>query len=263
MPKTCYLGYICLHVVQVNLIRRMDQETSVRFVSQLVKSIQSLCNGYVDFASSIEVIGHIHLYIDHSKRLDYVLTEEVSKSVSEGSTVFESHSYHSQCPSAAADPPATYSSKLSRQKSHCRDACQVPLATVSAMTSVSQMDRQALSEVTDEHLMSPVDLLPSADVGAAREDSAMTPCFVQEASSDRKRKTAHRPKSPSFKRQALHQPAEPVPALAQFAHDFDIVEIKEEPDDEPNVVFSDSSMLLAGQGQCFYLIVLHFDLIFY
>ena len=59
----------------------MDEDTATRFVSSLVKSIQALCNEYIDFSTSIEVVGHIHLNIDRNVKFDYVLTEEVSKSL--------------------------------------------------------------------------------------------------------------------------------------------------------------------------------------
>ena len=95
----------------------MNEECAAQFVSCLAKSIQALCSGYVTFSSSIEVIGHIHLNVDKNVRLDYILTEEVSKNVHEDETFFSSHSYLSKPPLQNASHGAAKSPGHSRRKS--------------------------------------------------------------------------------------------------------------------------------------------------
>ena len=75
----------------------MDETSASHFASSLAKSIQTLCSGHIRFSSNVEVIGHIHVNIDRSVKLDYVVAEEVSKTASDGAT-FTSHSYQSLPP---------------------------------------------------------------------------------------------------------------------------------------------------------------------
>ena len=74
----------------------MAEEAS-RFISSLIKSLQIICNGHVDFNESIELVGHINLRIDHKFKYDYIVDEHVSKEGEDCSTTFLSNSYHS-CP---------------------------------------------------------------------------------------------------------------------------------------------------------------------
>ena len=74
----------------------MDDDKSSRFVELLVKSIQSFCDVNVFFTSSVQIIGHIHLSIDSGKNVDYVLTEEISKTVNRPGVIYSSSSYHSK-----------------------------------------------------------------------------------------------------------------------------------------------------------------------
>jgi len=70
-----------------------------KFISSLVKSLQILCNGQVDFNESIELIGHINVRVDHQFKFDYIVDEQVSKEGDDASTTFLSNSYHSSPPS--------------------------------------------------------------------------------------------------------------------------------------------------------------------
>ncbi|XP_055898592.1 uncharacterized protein LOC106079054 isoform X7 [Biomphalaria glabrata] len=73
----------------------MDFDSSSKFISSLAKFLQSLCNGYVEFNSGVEVIGHIYLNVDTGKKIDYILNEKVCKT-DENSVTFISNSFHAQ-----------------------------------------------------------------------------------------------------------------------------------------------------------------------
>lgn len=80
-----------------------------KFINSLVKSLQMLCHGYMDFKDNIEIIGHIYLRIDNSQKFDYIVNEQVSRQ-GDDSTFFQSNSYHSQPPAKAVrekDRPAS------------------------------------------------------------------------------------------------------------------------------------------------------------
>lgn len=66
------------------------------FVAKLAKALQMLCHGYLEYNSTIEIIGHINLRIDNQK-FDYIVNEQVSRQGGE-STFFQSNSYHSLPP---------------------------------------------------------------------------------------------------------------------------------------------------------------------
>lgn len=233
----------------------MDEDTATRFVSSLVKSIQALCNGYIDFSSSIEVVGHIHLNIDRNKKLDYVLTEEVSKSVSEGATVFASHSYHSHPPPSASSKTSGDASNQNRRKSQVsRD--NDPLSITSLPPEVPNTSRSHSSSRVEENSDSSGSANYSQDFTPVKSENNRTSCQVQE-SLDRRRKGVplshtHRTQSPAAKRPRNHDTSSAVQNPG-----FDVIEIKEEPDDEPSVYFGDnsSSNMAAGQGNTIFLIL--------
>lgn len=75
----------------------MNGETANKFVSALVKALQTLCHGYVEFNDGIEIIGHIYLNIDNGASFDYVVKEKLCKNA-ENSTVFVSKSFQAQAP---------------------------------------------------------------------------------------------------------------------------------------------------------------------
>ncbi|KAH9510190.1 hypothetical protein Btru_043710 [Bulinus truncatus] len=68
---------------------------ATKFISSLVRSLQILCNGQVEFNETIELVGHINVKIDHKFKFDYIVDEHVSKEGEDSSTTFLSNSYHS------------------------------------------------------------------------------------------------------------------------------------------------------------------------
>ncbi|XP_046580258.1 zinc finger and BTB domain-containing protein 20-like isoform X3 [Haliotis rubra] len=76
----------------------MNDDTTTRFIASLVKSLQSLCHGYVEFEKNIEIIGHIYLNIDSQQKYDYVVNEQVCKNDDESQAMFVSNSFHAQPP---------------------------------------------------------------------------------------------------------------------------------------------------------------------
>ncbi|XP_046376567.2 uncharacterized protein LOC124149189 isoform X4 [Haliotis rufescens] len=85
----------------------MNDDTTTRFIASLVKSLQSLCHGYVEFEKNIEIIGHIYLNIDSQQKYDYVVNEQVCKNEDESQAMFVSNSFHAQ--------PARTTVRTSRQ----------------------------------------------------------------------------------------------------------------------------------------------------
>ena len=57
----------------------MDYGTSAQFVSALVKSLQTLCNGYVEFDTWVQVRGQLYLSTDTGKTIEFVIDEKVCK----------------------------------------------------------------------------------------------------------------------------------------------------------------------------------------
>ncbi|XP_041370399.1 uncharacterized protein LOC121384193 [Gigantopelta aegis] len=88
----------------------MNEETAAQFVHSVVKSLQALCHGYVEFGQSVEIIGHLYLNVDKRKKYNYIVQEQVCKSETEGSIVFISNSYHAATPGKKVVPKQQESS---------------------------------------------------------------------------------------------------------------------------------------------------------
>jgi len=89
--KIYLLSNITANYLQIN--RKMDLDSSSKFISSLAKFLQSLCNGYVEFDNGVEVIGHIYINVDTGKKIDYILNEKVCKN-DQNSVTFISNSFH-------------------------------------------------------------------------------------------------------------------------------------------------------------------------
>ena len=76
-------------------MEKMGDEAAAKFINALIKSVQTLCHGYLDFQTGIEIIGHINLSVDKGTSLDYILKEKVCKNA-ENSTLFISNSFHAE-----------------------------------------------------------------------------------------------------------------------------------------------------------------------
>lgn len=261
----------------------MDEDTASRFVASLVKSIQALCNGYIEFSTSIEVIGHIHLNIDRNCKFNYVLSEEVNKSVSEGSTIFSSHSYHSHPPSSLV--PVKASSSVESAKGTHRKSQSVPnvhQGDTAAVTSlqkevtVSHKDTQKINDYTPQTSLSDR-LSESGDSSHSgkfslnltyESSSAQSGRLPQTSStgtpnSAHSKLTSHNQDPLDRRRKAqtevqTRRTVEPSPkrtrandsGLGTQDSGFEVIEIKEEPSlEEPCVFFADSnSQIPMGQG---------------
>lgn len=84
----------------------MDTDSSSKFIGSLTKFLQSLCNGYVEFETGVELIGHIYLSVDSGKqfkKIDYILNEKVCKN--DNSVTFISNSFHA-LPLDKSKPPS-------------------------------------------------------------------------------------------------------------------------------------------------------------
>lgn len=76
-------------------MEKIGDEAAAKFINALIKSVQTLCHGYLDFNNGIEIIGHINLMVDKGTSLDYILKEKVCKNA-ENSTLFISNSFHAE-----------------------------------------------------------------------------------------------------------------------------------------------------------------------
>ncbi|KAK7473349.1 hypothetical protein BaRGS_00035397 [Batillaria attramentaria] len=236
----------------------MDGDTASKFVASLVKSIQALCNGYIDFSSSIEVIGHIHLRIDENKKFNYVLSEEVSKSQNEAATVFSSHSYHSQPPQTTTTGRTAPSDSPSRNR---RKTQQVP--RVDESTLPPDVPSASKDSRYSDRLDSPASRRLS-DGGDSRDTDTFPSVRKHEHNSGAGKQST--PSQDSFDRRRKLQPdsdthssrsQDPVPkksrtglslsgSAAVQSSGFEVIEIKEEPaDDESGDFFGDNNA--AGQ----------------
>lgn len=237
----------------------MDEDTATRFVSSLVKSIQALCNGYINFTSSIEVIGHIHLNIDRNVKFNYVLTEEVSKSVSEGATLFASHSYHSHPPPSVATKQSSDTPRPNRRKSHqvprIDDSDPLNIVTLLPVPDVSSVEPD--NSFNSTHVGDSSDSSHSGKLSASQDSSHLlnvkpekwqpaTTCTQDSLDRRRKNTSSHKMLSPAAKR-SRNNDANSTPAIQN--PDFGVIEIKEEPE-EPSVCLGDSSSMAVGQGDC-------------
>ncbi|XP_025094384.1 uncharacterized protein LOC112564035 isoform X26 [Pomacea canaliculata] len=240
----------------------MDSDTASRFVSSLVKSIQALCNGYIDFSTSIEVVGHIHLRIDHNHKFNYVLSEEVSKSVNEGSTIFSSHSYHSLPPPSAPPtklaPTSTGGPSSRRKSSHPlprqEETDPMPVSLPPEVPSRSkELVSDRLSESGDSsHSLSMV-VFPEIDelTGSGKPHSntsggrTRTISHTQDTLDRRRKSETHAPRSvDSPAKRSRDEESGSVQKT-----EFEVIEIKEEPGlDEPSCAFSESNQLPSHQA---------------
>jgi len=57
----------------------MDYNASAQFVSSLVKSLHSLCNGFVEFDTWVQVSGTLYMQTDMGKSIEFVIDEKVYK----------------------------------------------------------------------------------------------------------------------------------------------------------------------------------------
>ncbi|XP_070210869.1 dentin sialophosphoprotein-like isoform X23 [Littorina saxatilis] len=76
-------------------MEKLDDEAAAKFISALTKSVQTLCHGFLDFHTGVEILGYINLNVDKGSKLHYVLEEKVCKN-EENSTLFISNSFHAQ-----------------------------------------------------------------------------------------------------------------------------------------------------------------------
>ncbi|XP_076460636.1 uncharacterized protein LOC143293558 isoform X3 [Babylonia areolata] len=102
-----------------------------KFLDALIKSVQSLCHGYLEFQNGIEIVGFINLSVDKGNSVDCVLKEKVCKTA-ENATSFISNSYHAkplpeEAPSGNSQPgnqtaPDANSPSRNRRSSETRDS---------------------------------------------------------------------------------------------------------------------------------------------
>ena len=57
----------------------MDYNASVQFISQLAKSLGTLCNGYIGFEEWVKVSGTLYLTLDTGKTIQCVIDEKVCR----------------------------------------------------------------------------------------------------------------------------------------------------------------------------------------
>ncbi|XP_076464286.1 uncharacterized protein LOC143296310 isoform X1 [Babylonia areolata] len=222
----------------------MDDDKASRFISSLVKSIQALCNGFVEFSNSIEVVGHIHLNIDRNLKLDYVLTEEVSKSVSEGSTVFSSHSYHSQPPPSLTSKSANDTSNSSQKSRKNNEADPLGLSALPREvpnTSRSEGHSHSSNRVS-ESSNSSHSFSRNSDSESLKHENNRSSCQIEDSSNKRRKMgpLSQNSPSPAAKRSRPNDFSSGSRTVIK-EQGFEVIEIKEEPEEEPAVFFGNSA----------------------
>ena len=70
----------------------MDEDVSTKFIGSISKHLQTLCNGYIDFSSWVQVTGHLYVSLDTGKIDEYLLNEKLTKPLGVDSVVFSSRS---------------------------------------------------------------------------------------------------------------------------------------------------------------------------
>lgn len=225
----------------------MDEDTASKFVSSLVKSIQSLCNGYIEFASSIEVIGHIHVNIDRNLKFNYVLSEEVNKSRSEAATVFSSHSYHSKPPpSAAPSKPASAQSDTDRshQKSHGSRPDDVD-PRVPSQLNFSPASRDSFTSGRSDE-----DGVQTTSSRSRESESSRSPATHTQDSLDRRRKMRSETRTSGNSEPVLKRSRPSGPSSVTFPkEEYEVIEVKEEPDDDDSAcLYGNNKSGQSGRG---------------
>ncbi|XP_050397470.1 uncharacterized protein LOC126815664 isoform X4 [Patella vulgata] len=75
----------------------LNEKSANQFISALVKNLQAVCHGHVDFDKNVKVVGHLYLTVDSNSEFNYIVNEKVSKS-DESSTTFISKSFYATDP---------------------------------------------------------------------------------------------------------------------------------------------------------------------
>ncbi|ESO95019.1 hypothetical protein LOTGIDRAFT_232155, partial [Lottia gigantea] len=75
----------------------LEEKSANQFISALVKNLQAVCHGNVDFDKNVKVVGHLFLTVDSATEFNYIVNEKVSKS-DESSTTFISKSFYATDP---------------------------------------------------------------------------------------------------------------------------------------------------------------------
>ncbi|XP_050398578.1 uncharacterized protein LOC126816301 isoform X1 [Patella vulgata] len=70
---------------------------ATQFISALVKNLQAVCHGHVEFDENIKVVGHLFLTVDSGTEFNYILNEKVSKT-DHSSITFKSRSFYATDP---------------------------------------------------------------------------------------------------------------------------------------------------------------------
>ncbi|CAG5133398.1 unnamed protein product [Candidula unifasciata] len=116
----------------------MNSESANKFISALVKALQTLCHGYVEFNDGIEIIGHIYLNIDSGSSFDYVVKEKLCKNA-ENSTMFVSKSFQAVPPSDECLPRKDRDDEHSAFEDASMSPTSGTLRLQSAITSISNV----------------------------------------------------------------------------------------------------------------------------
>ncbi|XP_055955801.1 hunchback-like protein isoform X12 [Patella vulgata] len=75
----------------------IEEKSANQFISALVKNLQAVCHGHVEFDKNVKVVGHLYLTVDSNSEFNYIVNEKVSKS-DESSTTFISKSFYATDP---------------------------------------------------------------------------------------------------------------------------------------------------------------------
>ena len=203
-------------------MEKLEEESAAKFINALIKSVQTLCHGYLDFNNGIEIIGHINLSVDKGSSLHYILEEKVCKN-EENSTLFISNSFHAQNQKSDSKVKGRNSESAHSRDERTSSADSVETGKVSsAISSIS-------SALTKSH-----ERLHSASTSSGKDSDSThskpaSSTAKRKASDDfsndvRAAKSSHLSSSPSpvshFLTHSPHDPSDSKASLKQQSDDL-------------------------------------------
>ena len=78
----------------------MDYTNSEDFILALIKSLQSLCNGYVKYINEVQVTGQLYVCVDAEETTEYVLNEKLCKASSGKVDIISNSCYVQRTPTS-------------------------------------------------------------------------------------------------------------------------------------------------------------------
>ena len=128
----------------------MDNNTSEDFILTLVRSLQSLCKGYVTFFNQIQVTGHLYLSVDTEETIEYVVNEKMCKAHN-GIVDTISNSFHAQRIQTSHVSPAE-PVNVKYESIDCNDIIRTQAFLTVNKTSIKPLGNQPKNISSSSHI---------------------------------------------------------------------------------------------------------------